>query len=794
MEVSRIKKARAKLWENREYEFVFWQDYSYLKLRNMWYFKSRKYKETVYYNDVIIMADTETSKSFYDNEYNYQYSDEYDTILSFVKRFSLKYLKSYNEVATYQEFRSEGFNIKKNNKYSADVLYQELNDYYPYLFPDDVINDIDQLQLIYDYLSKYNPKHYKKRINNNYVVAWTISIRAFNKNICTLWGRKPSEFVECLDRIQNYLPGDRTSIYFHNLTYDYTFLRQFLFKTFGFPIKQLNTKPRYPIMIEFPNGIILKDSLILAQRSLDKWAQDLNVENQKAVGKWDYDKIRSQEEDYTADELEYIEHDTLAGVECLQATMDTLGKNIASMPYTATGIPRENVRIKGKEAGYKENFLRMCLDYDQYIKMTYVYHGGYTHGNRHLLGIKINYPVYCYDFASSYPYCMLAYKFPMEKFVKIDACSIEHILKNADDRAYIFKLVMVRPRLKDDNIPMPALQYSKCVKSINNIDDNGRILCADYVEIYLNEIDLEIIAKQYDYDEAFCVEVETAKKDYLPRWFTDYVYKCFEDKTTLKGGDPVLYAIAKSKLNSLYGLCVTKSIKDNWQEDFETYEYEVKPEGTPEEEYEKYLNNRNNILPYQWGVWVTSYAFRNLFALGECFNTWLYSDTDSCYGTLPDEKKIDKYNKNCIKLIKQRGYSGVTHNGKIYHLGVAEHEPDEDEYEEFKFVGAKRYCGRRAYDHKLKITIAGVPKKTGVKCLDDNIDNFRCGKVFSGHITGKKTHVYLVEDGIKYKNGIEYADSIDLIPCDYLLSQVSYMDWKYLFEAEGVSYNVEESE
>ena len=793
MDKTRIKAAREKLWQDKEYQFVYWEDYSFINFRNIWYYKTRKFKDFVSYNDIIIMADTETSKSFLE-DYNMQYIDyEYIDISTRIKKTKLKYKKSYTEVANFFQLKAAGFQFASSNTFGVDVLYEDLKRDYPYLFPDEAYSDIDAVYFLYEYLYEHRPKD-EIKVNTNYVVAWTISMRAFNKNICTLWGRKPSDFVKCLEKIQHYLPGDYTNIYFHNLTYDYTFLRKFLFKSFGYPIKQLNTKPRYPIMIEFQNGIILKDSLILAQRGLDKWAKDLNVTHKKAVGKWDYDKIRTQEEDYSADELEYIEHDTLAGVECLQATLDTLKKTISSMPYTATGIPRENVRIRGKEAGYKDNFLRMVLDYPQYIKMTYVYHGGYTHGNRHYLGYTFRDKVYCYDFASSYPFCMLAYKFPIEKFCKIDACTIEHILKNAENRAYIFKLVLVRPRLKNDDIPMPALQYSKCVKIINNIDDNGRVLCADYAEIYLNEIDLEIIAEQYDYDEAFCVEVETALKGYLPRWFTDYVYECFHDKTTLKGGDPVLYNIAKAKLNSLYGLCVTRSIKDNWQEDFDTYEYNIVPEGTPEEEYDKYVNNRNNILPYQWGVWVTSYAFRNLFRLGECFGTWLYSDTDSCYGLNPDFKKIDKYNKHCIKLIKDNGYKGVKFNDRIYHLGVAEHEPDEDLYEEFKYVGAKRYCGRRASDHKLKITIAGVPKKTGVKCLHDDIEEFKCGKVFDGYTTGKKTHLYLVEDEIKYKNGIEYADSIDLIPCDYNLSQVDIFDWQYIFNMEGVEYNVEEVE
>ena len=80
-------------------------------------------------------------------------------------------------------------------------------------------------------------------ICRNYVVAWTISIRAFGMNICTLYGQKPSEFVECVNRMVMAMPGEFTVIYFHNFPYDYVFLRKFLFQSWGLPLHQLAVKP-----------------------------------------------------------------------------------------------------------------------------------------------------------------------------------------------------------------------------------------------------------------------------------------------------------------------------------------------------------------------------------------------------------------------------------------------------------------------------------------------------------------------------------------------------------------------
>ena len=186
-------------------------------------------------------------------------------------------------------------------------------------------------------------KKRKKGAYHNHVCAWTISIRAFNQNIVTLYGKRPDNFCDCLQKIREHLSGDNVVVYFHNLPYDWVFFELFLFEKFGTPDKQLNIRSHYPLFVTFQNGIQLRDSLILAQRSLEKWAADLEVEHQKSVGKWDYDKIRNQKgDDFTPDELEYIEHDTLAGVECIQKTLDALGKKIYTAPYTSTGIVRDS--------------------------------------------------------------------------------------------------------------------------------------------------------------------------------------------------------------------------------------------------------------------------------------------------------------------------------------------------------------------------------------------------------------------------------------------------------------------
>lgn len=632
-------------------------------------------------------------------------------------------------------------------------------------------------------------KKYKTKIAENHVVAFTISIRAFEHNIVTLWGRKPDDCIKCITRIMENLQGDHTIIYVHNLSYDYVFLRRFLMADYGKPVKQLNVKSHYPILIEYQNGLILKDSLILSGCRLEKWADDMNVEHRKAVGKWNYDIIRNQHELYSSDELEYIEHDTLAGVECIDALMKQLGKRIYAIPYTMTGIVREECYKRGVPNHAHNLFMNISPDFEEYQILEKVFHGGYTHADRHLIDDVLS-DIKCYDFISSYPYCMCAFKFPMTKFQKYGECSITDILKHKDKYAFMFKLILYKFRLKDPFESMPVLQFSKAENMINCVTDNGRLLAGGYVEIWITEQDLDIIEKQYSYEKHICEEVYYSEKDYLPRWFTDYVYEKFKDKTMLKGGDPVDYALSKAKLNSLYGMCVQKAIQNDIIEDYDTGEFDIHIPNLSEYYTDKYLSNRRKILPYQWGVWVTAYALHNLYDLFSCvaaadgYSKPTYADTDSCYAHAWDQKKLDVYNEGCKQKLLENGYGAVIRNDKEYWLGVAVSEDLKDEYSEFKVQGAKRYCGRCKADNEIHITVAGVPKKSGAACLKNNIDNFTKGFIFPGIKTGKKTHTYFFNDIYTDKKGNITGDSIDLSPCDYLLDDITVLDFEKIFEEE----------
>ena len=121
------------------------------------------------------------------------------------------------------------------------------------------------------------------------------------------------------------------------------------------------------------------------------------------------------------------------------------------------------------------------------------------------------------------------------------------------------------------------------------------------------------------------------------------------------------------------------------------------------EEIEKAL--KGAAFPYQWGVYTTAYARRQLQdAIKLCGDQIIYCDTDSVK-TLGDVP-IHKLNDALRKRAETVGAYADDMNGKRHYIGVFE---SDGHYKEFITQGAKRY----AYIDdagKMGVTVAGVSK------------------------------------------------------------------------------------
>lgn len=600
-----------------------------------------------------------------------------------------------------------------------------------------------------------------------YITDWTLTI----EEDCCIYGNHVKDLIHTIEQISQTLNGDDTHtirFYVHNYSYDYTFLRNHMFEAWGEPDRCLAAKSHKYIFMGWSDmGIEFRDSAILTQRSLERLCKDMGT-TEKAVGTWDYKKFRTPDSPRTDAEIKYVCTDTIALCKAIRLYIKQRGYNTATVPLTNTGFIRTKARsLSRKDKKWRRKFLDMKLTLEQYHQLTECYHGGYTHANRYYVNRLITEPMDCYDFASSYPAVMCYEKYPSSPFVHTEHVTLEDILELKDDYAFSGYLCLINVRLKKD-CPMPPMAYHKAKVCIfpeesgkskksqhESCLDNGKIMYADTVIYPVTDPDIECILEAYEYDVAEVANVMRATKDYLPEWLTSYLMELYYNKSTLKHADPTLYMISKGELNGCYGMMVQKIIQTLCEENFQTATWTSdSPEEEDEEEaLEKFYRSRNSFLPYQYGVWITSYAQRNLFRLGKCCTHWIYSDTDSVKGYGWNKDMLDAYNAEIIRKSEERGLGVVEYNGETFRLGIADYD---GHYTEFVTHGSKRYCYRE--NGTLRITVAGVPKD-GVYCLDDDIKNFRKGFIFANTTTFQQNFRKANPDKLpKWKLKTEYLN------------------------------------
>lgn len=366
---------------------------------------------------------------------------------------------------------------------------------------------------------------------------------------------------------------------------------------------------------------------------------------------------------------------------------------------------------------------------------------GYTHANFIYTGEVIE-NVDSYDFASSYPYVMLSEKFPMTEFKPIN---LKDINKMIDSFCYILRIRFFGIRSKYFN---NIISMSKCLDIRRGKYDNGRIIQAQEIEIVITEVDLKLFLEFYDIKSYIIEECYFASKNYLPEKFYNFILEKYEDKTKLKGvpDKKTEYALAKNKFNSLYGMTVTNTIRD--EIDFENNEWINRPLDNIEILMKLQEEKRKGFLNFAWGVYVTAYARRNLLEILRKLDDFgVYCDTDSIKLKAGYNKEIiNEYNINVRKKLENVSkilgidfikYEPEDIKGKKHLIGLFEYEGN---YSEFITQGAKKYC-YRDQEGLLQITVSGVPK-SGVKDLHDDITNFKDDLVFHFENTGKNIIQY----------------------------------------------------
>lgn len=187
-------------------------------------------------------------------------------------------------------------------------------------------------------------------------------------------------------------------------------------------------------------------------------------------------------------------------------------------------------------------------------------------------------------------------------------------------------------------------------------------------------------------------------------------------------------------------------------------------------EYKKHI--KRNFL---FGIFITAYARRNLLRaiIKNCPETFVYADTDS------------------IKFIGENNF--IDTNGQLAEfmqdieefsdLGRFDYEGT---YDEFKTLGAKKYCYKK--NGKYYLVVAGLPKTTeyNIHCIND----FKCGITYQNCKLGKiyltQSHYFELDDESDTfirgdlnvaewleENEIETMGGVGLYPTSYKLDMTS---------------------
>ena len=566
----------------------------------------------------------------------------------------------------------------------------------------------------------------------------------FSVNDVVYYGRTWEDFKKFLDRLVDN-DDHKKIIFVHNLSFEFQALWSVL------RVKDvMSRKSRQLIRCELEDyNIELRCTLMLSNLKLAYLPDVYRLPVKKKVGDLDYSKLRTPITPLTKKEMGYCEFDCLVTYHYLLKELE-IYKRVDRLPTTSTGKVRKQLqKLVLSNSSYVRKVSRQInTDPNVYNMLVDAFAGGYTHAN-YIYSDEILENVDSYDETSAYPYVLVSYKFPSTEFIKCNLKSVDNMLPNF---AYLMTVRIKKPKCKYLN---NFVSSSKClnIKGYPNYD-NGRIISADEILITVTDVDLRFILDTYEYESYEIEECYCSIYNYLPIEYVNFILDKYVLKTKLKNveGKELEYAREKGAFNSLYGMTVTNTICadvnfinfDEWVE---------RPLANNEIKTELLKSKKRGFLNFAWGVWCTAYARDNLLRRVIDLDEYVaYCDTDSCK-VVPgyDKSVFDKYNKSVEERIKKvselrnipfERFAPTDIKGNSHLLGIFECETGkgrEVTYDKFITQGAKKYAYE--IDGEIHVTVSGVPKEGGAKCLK-SLDDFRDDLIFDFKHTNKLTLAY----------------------------------------------------
>ena len=566
----------------------------------------------------------------------------------------------------------------------------------------------------------------------------------FSINDQVYYGRTWDEFKIFLNRLEAN-DDTRKIVFVHNLSFEFQSLWSVL------RIKSvMSRKSRKLLSCQLEDyNIELRCTLMLSNLKLEKLPDVYQLPVKKKVGDLNYSLLRTPATPLTDRELGYCEFDCLVTYWYVKTELETY-ERVDRLPVTSTGKVRKQLQrlVLNNPSYVRKVSSQINVNPKVFNMLVDAFAGGYTHAN-YIYADEVLTNVDSYDETSAYPYVLVTCRFPSSEFKR---CFIQTIDQMSPNFAYLLTVRIKRLKCKYLN---HFISSSKCtdIKGKPNYD-NGRIISAKEITITCTDIDLRFILDTYECESYEILESYCSIYNYLPIEYVNFILDKYVLKTKLKNveGKELEYAREKGAFNSLYGMTVTNTIRADVE--FLNFDEWVEKPLSNQAIMEKLSKDKKRgFLNFAWGVWCTAYARDNLLRRVLDLDQYVvYCDTDSCKVVQGYDKSIfDKYNQsvedNIRKVSELRGipyerFAPADIKGNAHLLGVFECETGKGRsvtYDEFITQGAKKYAYK--IDGEIHVTVSGVPKSGGAKCLS-SLDEFRDDLVFDFEHTNKLTLAY----------------------------------------------------
>ena len=116
--------------------------------------------------------------------------------------------------------------FSKTEGISIDSLYHELNNRFPYYFPDDIYNQADELEQIIQVFIENSPEEIEDDTKRGLMYVWQIAI-----NGTVIIGRTWDEFLNLLKEVSDYFElgeDKRMIIFVHSLAFEFQWLKNLM--------------------------------------------------------------------------------------------------------------------------------------------------------------------------------------------------------------------------------------------------------------------------------------------------------------------------------------------------------------------------------------------------------------------------------------------------------------------------------------------------------------------------------------------------------------------------------------